>query len=458
MGLIDDPSRPRFHFCAPWGWMNDPNGTAFHDGWYHVFYQWNPDCYGSGDTWGDIHWGHARSRDLLSWQHLPAALSPDPALGEQHCFSGCLALRGDQPPLILYTAIGPQMDALTSPQQWAALGDAELLTWRKHPNNPVLTLQAHGDLQVLDWRDPFIFQHEDRSYLLLGGKLAEEDQAAVVLLYEAQDATLERWRYRSILFRHPDPSRPSVECANLFHSGTHWALLLSTHQQVEFFIGDFDPQAGVFNARSSGLLDGSTDFYATNLLHDDQGRVICFAWLRGFAPGRGWSGCFALPRLLSIDAQGRLRQQPISELQRLRGDTLPGLPAPGMHLGRFTLPGYHPPTLELHLAASLEAGAVLILALQPVDPALPFILLTCTNQEARLNGRTAPLQLDAGERLDVRLFLDCTVVEVFINSRTCLSLVLEPHTSAYQVELYCHDGSASLLELEAWLLHDPEAL
>src|SRR5262245_53021994 len=65
-----DPTRPRYHFCAPAGWMNDPNGTIFHNGYYHVFYQWNP----GGDRWGDIHWGHARSRDLVTWEHLSAAL------------------------------------------------------------------------------------------------------------------------------------------------------------------------------------------------------------------------------------------------------------------------------------------------------------------------------------------------------------------------------------------------
>jgi beta-fructofuranosidase len=101
-----DPTRPRYPFSAPSGWMNDPNGTVFYTGYYPVFYQWNP----HSDRWGDIHWGHARSRDLITWEHLPVALEPAPELGEEHCFSGCLALRGKQPPLILYTAIGPKME------------------------------------------------------------------------------------------------------------------------------------------------------------------------------------------------------------------------------------------------------------------------------------------------------------------------------------------------------------
>ena len=68
-----DPTRPAYHFHPPAGWMNDPNGTIYHSGWYHLFYQHNP----FGDRWGSIHWGHARSRDLVRWEHLPIALGPN---------------------------------------------------------------------------------------------------------------------------------------------------------------------------------------------------------------------------------------------------------------------------------------------------------------------------------------------------------------------------------------------
>lgn len=99
--------------------------------------------------------------------------------------------------MILYTAIGPQMDVYDGAQQWAALGDENLLSWRKHPANPILTAQLHGAVEIVDWRDPFVFEHNGQTFLLLGGALSEKERkAAVVLLYEALDDTLERWSYR----------------------------------------------------------------------------------------------------------------------------------------------------------------------------------------------------------------------------------------------------------------------
>ncbi|HXG46495.1 MAG TPA: glycoside hydrolase family 32 protein, partial [Methylomirabilota bacterium] len=84
----DDPQRPIYHFLAPAQWMNDPNGPLFHNGYYHLFYQYNP----FGDQWGHMHWGHARSRDLVTWKHLPIALAPAKEHGEDHVFSGCATI------------------------------------------------------------------------------------------------------------------------------------------------------------------------------------------------------------------------------------------------------------------------------------------------------------------------------------------------------------------------------
>ena len=129
-----DPARPQFHFRAPGNWMNDPNGPIFHRGYYHMFYQHNP----YGDGWGHMHWGHARSKDLVHWEHLPIALWPSKAHGEEHVFSGCAALDGKGRPILFYTSIGHPV-----PECWAAVPeDDQLLLWKKRESNPVLTQET----------------------------------------------------------------------------------------------------------------------------------------------------------------------------------------------------------------------------------------------------------------------------------------------------------------------------
>jgi len=106
-----DPERPVYHFHPPANWHNDPNGTIFYRGWQHLFYQFNP----YGATWGHMHWGHARSRDLVNWEHLPIALAPSEASGETAVFSGAAILTRDGEPRIFYTSIGNR-----APEQWMA--------------------------------------------------------------------------------------------------------------------------------------------------------------------------------------------------------------------------------------------------------------------------------------------------------------------------------------------------
>ncbi len=107
-----DPARPVYHFHPPANWCNDPNGTIFYRGWHHLFYQYNP--YGS--LWGNMHWGHARSRDLVNWEHLPIAIGPSKDKGEDHIFSGAAILAKDGKPRVFYTSIGNKR----APEQWLA--------------------------------------------------------------------------------------------------------------------------------------------------------------------------------------------------------------------------------------------------------------------------------------------------------------------------------------------------
>jgi beta-fructofuranosidase len=323
----DDPARPTAHVLAPAQWINDPNGPLFHDGWYHLFYQHNP----YGDEWGHMHWGHVRSRDLAHWERLPMALWPSKAKGEDHVFSGSAAVTKQGQVVLFYTSIGKR-----DPEQWAALPeDRDLLRWRKHPANPILSMKDHGGLRVHEWRDPYFFRSGDRAYLVCGGNLnATKGGEAAVFLYRSDDADLAKWTYAGVLFKHPDASAKNIECPIFFKVGTKWVLLVSPHRLPEWFSGDFDETAGTFTAGARGIVDPG-HFYAPSVGEDGQGRRLLWGWVNGFPAGKGWRHCLTLPRVLSVGPAGELLQSPAPELEKLRGDRPAGRFAPRTAEVRF---------------------------------------------------------------------------------------------------------------------------
>ncbi|MDP6368586.1 MAG: glycoside hydrolase family 32 protein, partial [Planctomycetota bacterium] len=132
--LMRDPHRPSYHFAAPSDWMNDPNGLIQWDGRYHLFYQYWPgmltDALPPGLKEARAHWAHAASDDLVHWEHLPIALAPKPGGGDQDgCASGCMVDHNGVPTAV-YTGFHPQVQCI-------ARGSADLVTWTKHPGNPV---------------------------------------------------------------------------------------------------------------------------------------------------------------------------------------------------------------------------------------------------------------------------------------------------------------------------------
>lgn len=307
----DDPERPVYHLLPPALWSNDPNGPVYWNGAYHVFYQLNP----YGDGWGNMHWGHWKSRDLVRWEHQPIALWPSKAAGEDHVFSGCAAVTGKGELFLFYTSIGPRR-----PEQWVARPeDAELVKWRKHPANPILTEELHGGTRIHEWRDPFVFRHEGRTHMVCGGNLnGSKGGEAVVAVYRADDEGLEKWTYLGILFKHPDAAVKNIECPLFMKVGERWVLIVSPHGRVDYFTGDLDAATMRFTPKARGAMDVG-NYYAPNLMTDPNGRVLLWGWVRGFPEKRGWNGCLTLPRITTTGADGAVLQEPAPEIEKLRG-------------------------------------------------------------------------------------------------------------------------------------------
>jgi len=446
-----DPRRPRYHFLPPANWMNDPNGTIYHNGFYHVFYQHNP----YADHWDHMHWGHARSRDLVHWEHLPIALWPSQEQGEAHCFSGCATVTEEGQPLLIYTSVAAgSREERPANEQWGALGDADWITWTKHPQNPLLSLETHGGPAFGgEWRDPYVFHADGRTLLVVAG--AFEDTAAVAL-YEAQDGTLARWHYRKLLYTEPRRQTRFLECPNFFQVGDRWVLLTSPYRPVEYVTGDFDTDTLTFTPQRRGVLDpgynelATANFYATNTLYAPDGRCILLGWVRGFAPGRGWNGYLAVPRVLTIDSNYQPCQEPIEELKQLRGahhSTRDQM----LDNNAITVDRVAHPSVEILLTLDPGDAAQSGLRFVPVDSAEQPVTILFNRQVLLVNGVGVPYDWSPGESIQLRLFLDGAGLELFADDgRVAVTHAVDLPIGGMDIEVFAPNGKAALIAYDRW--------
>ncbi|MFE2063314.1 glycoside hydrolase family 32 protein [Streptomyces sp. NPDC059467] len=321
-----DPYRPVAHLRPPRNWINDPNGLVFHDGHYHVFYQYNP----YGATHANMHWGHFRSPDLLSWEPLPIALSPAPGgVDADGCFSGNAVSDGDRL-VAFYSAHREDR----SPQHQPVTSATSLDGGR--------TLTPRGDLVIPElpegctmYRDPYVWRDGEGWRMLVGAALADGRGAA--LLYESSD--LDEWTYLG-----PFDAREQQPVGDSgLHTGEGWecpqylpaqagrpgALLFSAWSDddsprcVTALVGE--EHGNTFQAGPPVLVDHGPDCYAPALLPAPGGRWLLWGWSReareeAWAVADGWAGVLTLPREIRVGDDGTLRQRPAAELLALRGE------------------------------------------------------------------------------------------------------------------------------------------
>ncbi|WP_432799617.1 glycoside hydrolase family 32 protein [Poriferisphaera sp. WC338] len=438
----NDPLRPAYHFLPPANWMNDPNGTLYHDGWYHLFYQHNP----YDEDWGHIHWGHARSRDMLHWEHLPVALVPDAAHGEEHCWSGCAVVNGNGDPMIFYTSIGKDHKEFDSAQQCLAFGDRNLIEWRQEISQPFLSEQMHNGVKIYDWRDPYIFEHHNETYMVLGGNLGGRvGGQGVVALYKADDRTLRTWQYCGLPYQCLDVNVKQLDCPNLFKLGDKWVLLHSPwHGSIRYLVGEMDFNKPRFTACREGYVDHGPDLFATNTTITLDGRLIMWAWVRGYNTSRGWKGCMAVPRELSLNKNYELIQKPISELDGLF-DLSKSIKMSELH-GKQRLDNIHGSSYEVRCKFRVKDAKRFGLRLLVSEDGRRGFDIWHDADGVHVNG--TPLyaaRVGEDDLLDMRVLVDRSVIEVFLeDGRTTVSRVYLPDTGDDRIELYAEQGSVYL--------------
>ncbi|MEO1165687.1 MAG: glycoside hydrolase family 32 protein [Chloroflexota bacterium] len=306
---LDDPLRPRFHFLPPKNWMNDPNGLIQWQGRYHLFYQHNPHA----AVWGDIHWGHAVSDDLVHWEHLPIALAPTSNSPDARgVWSGCIVDNNG-----VATAIYTGVTGEKHEKQVVCIAtstDDDLITWEKHAKNPVqMEIPAH--LTNAGFRDPYVWWHEGQWKMIIGaGTLGGAEH---VLLYASND--LYQWEYIDILFSSENQNDHVYECPNFFKLGNKWVLMVSVMEElhVDVFVGLFWQNHFIPETHTRIGKDGS--FFAPLTFEDDDHRRIMIGWIReqrtiAQHQAAGWAGVMSTPVEMMLLDNNQLALTPVHEM------------------------------------------------------------------------------------------------------------------------------------------------
>lgn len=422
-----DPIRPEYHFHAPAQWMDDPNGVIYHKGYYHMMYSLNPDTdkyragmvYKTGSsvwktsepdwTGGITVWGHARSKDMIHWEHLPVALYPDTENGEYYIWFGCTAINGEGIPVAIYTSVGYEdRNPTDSAIQHIWFGDEDLLRWTPGTDvNPIMTEELHGGQKIWEWRDPFLFRQNGKAYLILGGKEdAAQGGKAAVLLYEAENKAFTRWKYKGVLFEYPDKNLRSCECPNIVPLGDKWVLLVSPHGPVQYFVGDLDAENCKFTWQTSGFVDRSTHYYATNVISDDKERQLMWGAIEGFCNTSGWNGINSLPRELSLNKDGVLEQRIPEEFKTLRAGEKKVVQDSCVAGGG---------TIELEILLHEQAEGCIKIGNNSIVVGSGAICI---------ENRTIPV--DPAKEHRLHIFVDKSVLEMFIDAQETFTAMLDP--------------------------------
>ena len=438
-----DPQRPTYHLLPPGNWLNDPNGPIYHNGYYHMFYQHNP----YGDDWGNMHWGHVRSKDLATWERQPIALWPSKSLGEDHVFSGCAVVNSKGELMLFYTSIGAR-----KPEQWVAIPDGDdLVKWKKHPKNPIMTEDLHGDVKVSEWRDPYIFKAGGKTHMVLGGNLnANKGGQGVVNVYRAENEELTKWKYLGVLFQHPDKDVANVECPLFFPLGEKWVMITSQGRPVHWFVGTLDEKTMKFKAETRGDADRG-NFYAPNVTVGAHDQTLIWGWVPDFPKGKGWNGCLTLPRVLTIDKGNRLEFAPAPELSELTGRSVQ---AKDMTLNDESTSINNLRGDSLEIRATLDLGTAKRVGLKVRKSSVGDrgTVIGFDGKSLDVAGQSVPLGLEAAVgSVELRIFLDRSVLEVYVMpTGQAITKVIQADPNDVGVEVFANGGKARVHKISAW--------
>lgn len=470
----NDFNRPGYHLLPGANWTNETHGLIYYKGKYHLFNQKN----GTNLYLGQINWGHFSSEDLIHWTEHKPALAPEYDYDRIGIWSGHAVIDNDGKPAIMYTGSNGKHTGMNL----AYAKDDALIEWEKYKNNPVVDGPPAGFTRK-DMRDPYLWKEGNAWYMIIGYGVVEGNiEKGSVILYKSDD--LKNWKFIHELFT----GAPQVDDSGIFWEmpvfwklNNKYILLVNKVPQpgkpavALYWTGNFKNEKFVPDHKIPKKLELINRLLSPSVTTDEQGRTVAIAIIPDETSAmaqlkQGWTHLYSIPRLWSLK-NGKLCQQPLPELSKLRGDR--------KTLGARTLnSGEH-----LQLSSSTHQTEI-AMKLKPADCSVFGIELGKNTDGSELtriyfdvvNGkivvdskksttrefiptdvRTASFKIDPNTEVDLHIFIDGSVIEVFINNEDAFTTRIFPEKeSSNIVELYSEGGKLQLQHADVWQLRSSE--
>ena len=464
----DDFSRPKYHLLPAANWTNETHGLIFYKGRYHIFNQKNA----SNLALRQINWGHFSSPDLVNWIEHKPALSPERGYDENGIWSGHIILDDKGIPMISYTAGGPKMGiALAFPK------DSNLNDWIKYEQNPVIPGQPDGYSRT-DLRDTYVWKEGNKWYMVVGfGVKKDAVERGALLLYSSTD--LKSWNFLHTLFE----GNPEIDNSGIFWEmpvfkkiDDKYVLLVNKvpHKGVParalYWVGNFVNERFVPDNPIPENLEVINRLLSPSVTEDKDGKICAIAIIPDEISGeaaynQGWSHLYSIPRVWNL-AGGKIKQSPHPALRFLRAanssviDTMVG-----SHQSVKIYSGHQQYELVAQVTPNKSKQFGFVLHKNPDGSEYTKIYYDVDAKELVVDQRHSsakkgiPLRikkdaliLDTSKPIEFHVFVDGSVVEIFINDQHALTTRIFPSKEqSNQAEIFA-EGDSIQIKAEIWAI------
>ncbi|GAL65692.1 GH32 C-terminal domain-containing protein [Jejuia pallidilutea] len=453
----DDSNRPTFHAIPDYGWANESYGLIYQGGKYHMFYQKNDVFLGIAQQ----NWGHFTSTDLVNWEEQNAVLWPTEGWDNFGIWSGCAIILKDGTPAVAYTGV----DGVKAGIGTATSSD-NYQTLNKNSSNPVIP-SAPSDVNM-DFRDPYIWTENNTYHMVVGSGISSI--GGNIVYYSSAD--FENWTYGGIAYQGQKNQGEGqfweMPVVYEFPNGKDMLLVQKTPDATPavttYWIGDFNNGVFTPDFEQAKTLEVVNGFLSPTVTTDTSGNITAIGIIPDevnaqFQREQGWANLFSVPQVWTLDANNDIRISPHPNLNNLRGDVTEFNGLSIEEGGENYLSGFNGRHFEME--ATINTGNAneigFIFGKTPNNEEFYKVYYNMANQEwvvdasksslntqARRDIRKGNYPITPGQTIQVSVFIDGSVLEVFVDNKAHFTGRFYPtFSNATGVDVFASGGTAT---------------